>query len=244
MIRDGADFTYPPLEYTAANGTTFTGVDYDLAQAIGKKLGVKMAYSNAAFGTLIPSLQSGRLDIVLSFATVTLEREKTVDFIQYSQSGTAIMVKKGNPKGIKSIDDLCGKVVGLQAGAVQVPIADAQNKKCTVAGKPAIQIKQLGKDSDVQLLLRSGRVDVDLLDAPVAAYSAQTNPSEFEVVPNARYDVRPHGIMVLKGNDQLRDAIFAAVQQVMNDGEYQQILAKYNVPDLGLTAPKLNGATS
>lgn len=233
VLRNGADFTYPPLEMTEGDGTSFTGVDYDLAEAVAEKLGVELQNTNAAFGTLIPQLQSRRLDMVFSFATVTDERKESVDFVEYSQSGTALMVLKGNPEGIKTIDDLCGKGAGVQSGAVQVPIVEAASAKCEAAGKPPIAMTQLGKDSEVQMLLRNGRIAADLLDAPVAVYSsAQGN--EFEVIPNERYEVRKHGVMVLKGNDQLAEAIRAAIQATMDDGTYKAILDKYEVPDLAV----------
>jgi polar amino acid transport system substrate-binding protein len=243
VILDGVDFTYAPLEFVKADGKTYTGIDFDLAKAVGDQLGVKIEYLNAAFGTLIPALQSKRVDMVFSFATVTQEREKTVDFIQYSQSGTALLVQKNNPDAITSLDSLCGKAVGLQSGAVQVPIAQAASAKCVGGGKPAIKINQLGKDSEVQLLLRSGRISADLLDAPVAANAAQVSP-DFMVVPNALYAVRPHGIMVLKGNDQLRDVLLKAVQAVMDSGQYKKILESYNSLNLAIDAPKINGATN
>ena len=233
VIRNGADFTYPPLEMTEGDGTDFTGVDYDLAEAVAEKLGVELQNTNAAFGTLIPQLQSRRLDMVFSFATVTDERKESVDFVEYSQSGTAMMVLKGNPEGIKTIDDLCGKGAGVQSGAVQVPIVEAASARCAAAGKPPIAMTQLGKDSEVQMLLRNGRIAADLLDAPVAVYSAAQG-DEFEVVPNERYEVRKHGVMVLKGNDQLAEAIRAAIQATMDDGTYKTILDKYEVPDLAV----------
>lgn len=241
VIRNGADFTYPPLEFVEADGKTFTGVDYDLAQAVGDKLGVRIEHSNGAFGTMIPQLQSRRLDMVFSFATVTDERKAAVDFVEYSQSGTAMMVRKGNPDGIKTIADLCGKGVGLQSGAVQVPIAEKASADCVAAGKPPIDVKQLGKDSEVQMLLRNGRISVDLLDSPVAAYSAAQS-DEFEVVPGERYEVRPHGVMVLKGNDQLAESIRQALDELISDGTYRQILDKYDVPDLAVDHAQISRA--
>lgn len=241
VIRNGADFTYPPLEFVEADGKTFTGVDYDLAQAVGDKLGVRIEHSNAAFGTLIPQLQSKRLDMVFSFATVTDERKEAVDFIEYSQSGTAMMVLKGNPENITTIADLCGKAVGLQSGAVQVPIAEKASADCQAAGKPPIDIKQLGKDSEVQMLLRNGRISVDLLDSPVASYSAAQG-EEFEVVPDERYEVRPHGVMVLKGNDQLAESIKSALDELMADGTYAEILDKYDVADIAVDQATISRA--
>ena len=233
VIRNGADFTYPPMEFVADDGTTLTGVDHDLAEAVGEKLGVRIEHANSAFGSLIPMLQSKRADMVFSFATVTPERMEAVDFVEYSQSGTALMVKAGNPEGITSLEDLCGKAVGLQSGAVQVPIAEEASQECEDNGDEPIDIKQLGRDSEVQILLRSGRIAADLLDAPVAVY-ASGQEAGFEVVPDVQYEVRSHGIMVLKGNTELADALALAVQELMDDGTYAEILEKYDVPDIAL----------
>lgn len=242
VLRNGADFTYPPMEYFEDDGTTFTGVDYELAEEIGKHLGLEVEHHNSDFGTMIPSLQAGRVDMVISYATVTKEREEVVDFVQYSEAGMALLVKAGNPEGIESLDDLCGHSVGLLAGAIQVPLVEEQSDKCEDAGEDPITINQQAKESEVQLLLRNGRIAADVLDAPVAAYSAAESDGAFEMLPET-YNPKPHGIMVLKGNDELRDAIQAALQAMMDDGTYQEILDKYDVADLAIEEPKINGAT-
>ena len=91
------------------------------------------------------------------------------------------------------------------------------------------------------MLLRSGRIDADLLDAPAAAYVSKSG--DFQVIPGS-YGDRPHGIMFLKGNDQLRDVIYTAVQQLMADGTYKNIFAKYGLSDITINAPKINGSES
>jgi polar amino acid transport system substrate-binding protein len=244
-LRVGADMAYAPLEYLEADGKTPVGVDPDLAKAIAGKLGLKVAFTNATFGGLIPALGAGRFDAIFSFATDTPERQKKVDFVDAYKSGTAIMVRKGNPGAITKIEDLCGKSAGVQEGSVQVPIADAANTKCAAAGKQKIDVRQLPKDTDVQLLLKSGRITADLLDAPVAAYVAKTSGggNDFEVVPKVEYGVRPHGIAVKKGDTQLTQAIRAALQEVIADGTYDDSLAKHDVPSIALKTATINGGT-
>jgi polar amino acid transport system substrate-binding protein len=246
VVRVGADIAYPPLEYLDSDGKTALGVDPDLAKAIGEKLGIEFKMINSAFGGLIPALNSGRIDIIMSFATDTPERQKSVDFIDAYQSGTALMVKKGNPDKIATIEDLCGKSAGVQEGSVQVPIVTEQNKKCTAAGKKPIDLKQLPKDTDVQLLLKGGRISGDLLDSPVAAWVARTSGggNDFEVVPKERYAIRPHGFAVKKGNDQLRDAVQKALKEVIADGTYDKILAKNDAAEIALKSATINGGTA
>jgi len=240
-LRNGADFTYPPMEYIEDDGTTFTGVDYDLAEEIGKRLGLDVEHHNSDFGTLIPALQADRVDMVISYATLTKEREETVDFVQYSEAGMALLVQAGNPEGIDGLSDLCGHTVGLLAGAIQVPLVEEQSDKCEEEGQDPITINQQAKESEVQLLLRNGRITADVLDAPVAAYAESESDGAFEMLPET-YNPKPHGIMVLKDNEELRDAIQAALQEIIDDGTYLEILETYGVEDLAIDEAKINGA--
>jgi polar amino acid transport system substrate-binding protein len=244
-LRVGADMAYAPLEHLDEDGSTPIGVDPDLARATAGKLGLEVSFTNAAFGGLIPALGAGRFDAIFSFVTDTPERQKSVDFVDAYQSGTAIMVRKGNPEKITAIEDLCGKSAGVQEGSVQVPIVDAANQKCTAAGKPKITARALPKDTDVQLLVKSGRITADLLDAPVAAYVAKTSGggNDFEVVEGQEYGVRPHGIAVKKGATQLPKAIQQALRELIADGTYDKILAKHSVPNIALKSAEINGGT-
>lgn len=242
-LRVGSDMAYAPLEYLAPDGKTPVGVDPDLAEAIAGKLGLEVEFTNAAFGGLIPALSADRFDAIFSFVTDTPERQKAVDFIDAYQSGTAIMVKQGNPEGIARIEDLCGKSAGVQEGSVQVPIVDAANERCAAAGQPKIDVRALPKDTDVQLLLKSGRITADLLDAPVAAYVARTSGGgrDFEVVEGAEYGIRPHGIAVRKGDAELVRAIQQALREVIEEGAYDEILERHDVPTIALKTVRVNG---
>jgi polar amino acid transport system substrate-binding protein len=241
-IKVGSDVAYAPVEFFKEGTQEVQGIDWDLAQALGSKLGVKFTFQNTTFDGIIPALKAKRFDIILSAMSDTPDRQKEVDFIDYFTAGTSILVKKGNPEGIQSLDDLCGKTIALQKGTTQVGVATEQQGKCTAANKPKINVLTYDKDTDAQLQVRSGRAVADMNDFPVAAYAAQTlgGGGQFEVV-GEQIQAGPYGIGVRKDDTQLRDALQAALKAVIADGTYDQILQKWNVSQGALKTAAING---
>jgi polar amino acid transport system substrate-binding protein len=241
-IKVGSDIAYAPVEFYKEGTQEVQGIDYDLAQALGQKLGVKFTFANTTFDGIIPALKAKRFDIIMSAMSDTPERQKQIDFIDYFKAGTSILVKKGNPQGIKSLDDLCGKTIALQKGTTQEEVATDQQAKCASAGKPKINVLTYDKDTDAQLQLRSGRSVADMNDFPVAAYAAQTvgGGNDFEVV-GEQIGAGPYGIGVRKDDTQLRDALQEALKAIIADGTYTQVLQKWNVSQGALTTAAING---
>ncbi len=246
QIKVGSDVEYPPVEFFKEGTQQVQGIDWDLAQAMGQKLGVKVTFVNFTdFANIITAMQAKRFDIIMSAMNDTAERRaKNVDFIDYFTAGSAILVKKGNPQGIQSLDNLCGKTIALQQGTVQVDQAKAQNAKCKSAGSPQIKILTFEKDTDALLQVKNGRAVADMEDFPVAAYNAKTSGggSDFEVA-GQQFEVGQYGIAVRKDDTQLRDAVQAALKAVIADGTYDQILSKWGVTQGALKTAPLNSGS-
>ncbi|MEU6386980.1 ABC transporter substrate-binding protein [Streptomyces bauhiniae] len=254
VIKVGSDIAYPPVEYM--EGGKAVGIDPDVAAALGKQLGVDFQFQNGKFDQLIVGLQSGRSQAIMSAMNDTKDRQNGidsdtgkkagtgVDFVDYFTAGTSILVQKGNPKGIKTLDDLCGKVVALQRGTTSEGIAKAQNAKCKKDGKKPFTLQTFDTDPEALLRLKQGASVADLNDFPVAAYNAKTSGGgkDFEVVGD-QIEAGPYGIAVSKKNTQLRDAIQAAVNAIIKNGDYAKILEKWNVKQGAVTEAKINGGS-
>lgn len=244
-INVASDIPYPPMEILADDGTV-TGLDYDLSQALGQQLGVKVSFNKQAWDSIIPSLQSGNHDIIMSGMNDTLERQQTLDFVDYFLGGFSILVAKGNPDGITSLKDLCGKTVAEETEVAQIDLIKAVSKECP-AGQE-ITIMELPSDSDAQNAVRAGKASADVLDAAVAGYSAATAPDLFEVVvdPNAPNGVEPvyTGIGVLKEDSGLTAALQAALQELIDNGTYKKILDTYGLGQYGVPSAIVNGTKS
>ncbi|GAA4210915.1 ABC transporter substrate-binding protein [Streptosporangium oxazolinicum] len=248
-VRVATDAPYPPFEMFVTEGSAdLTGIDYDLGQALGARLGVRFEFTQQKFDGIIPAIQAGRFDAVMSALTDNKERQAVLTFVDYSVSGTGILVKKGNPESVTGPADLCGKRVGVQAATNQSKLIDSWQAECRGAGKPAIDKKEYPKDTDAQLAVKAGTVIAVLNTKPAAIYTAQTadGGNAFESVDDPEapggYNASPNGIGVTRQNPELVTAIQKALQSLMDDGTYRKILAKYDAESIGLTTATVNAA--
>lgn len=244
-VNIGSNIQSAPNNFYAADGTTPIGYEVDLAKAIGAKLGVEMSYQDMAFGSLITSLQSGRIDMTMAAMNDTAERQQQIDFVDYFSSGITIMVQSGNPEGITGAESLCGKNIAVVQGTSHQAFANRQSEECVQAGEAAINVSATDSDSQNQNQLRTGRVAAILNDLPSAVYISRTaaGGNAFEVVPGEPIDGGPYGIGFAKESTQLRDAVNQALGELMADGTYTTILESWGVEDGALTEPAINGGT-
>jgi polar amino acid transport system substrate-binding protein len=243
-IKVGSDVAYAPVEFFKEGTQQVEGVDYDIGQALGAKLGVRVTFTAATFDGLITALQAKRFDMLMSAMTDNKTRQGQVDFVDYFTAGTGILLPKGNPKHINSLDDLCAKTVTLQRGTTQADIADAQAQKCQTDGKPKMTVLKFDKDTDALQQVKIGRGDADMNDFPVAVYNAKTSGggNDFEVA-GQQFQSAPYGIAFRKDSAQLRDAVQAALKAIITDGTYDKILNNWSVSAGALKTADINGGT-
>jgi polar amino acid transport system substrate-binding protein len=247
VIKVGTDASYAPMEFT--EGGKIVGVDPDVAAALSKQLGVEFKFTSGTFDGLITSIYTGRQDLIMSSMTDNKKRQegldddgkkigKGIDFVDYFSSGVSLLVKKGNPQGINSLDDLCGKTVAVQRGTIYEDTFKAQATKC---GAKKLTIQAFDSDAEAQTRVKAGGAVADLNDYPVAAYIAKTSGggNDFEVVGN-QSDVGLFGIGVSKDKPQLRDAVKEALDAIIKDGTYAEALKKWNVEDSAVKSATVN----
>jgi polar amino acid transport system substrate-binding protein len=237
-----ADATYAPNEFIAQDGKTVIGMDADMAQALGNVMGLKVNMTNATFDTILPGLQSGKYDLGMSSFTDTKEREKIVDFVTYLVAGTSFFVKTSGGPAVTSLADLCGHSVAAEKGTTQQIDAQSQSSKCTAAGKPAVKVQVYNDQNAVNLALSSGRAQVAMADSPVAEYQVKKSNGTFKL-SGPSYANAPYGIAIPK-NSGMTHPVLAAVEHLMADGTYAQILKKWGLQSGAIDNPGINKAVS
>lgn len=251
VIKVGSDIAYAPVEFKDDAGKT-AGIDPDLADAMGKQLGVKFEFDNGTFDTLITGLRSDRYDIAMSAMTDTKDRQEGVDsetgkkvgegvdFVDYFTAGVSIYTQKGKNTDIKSWSDLCGRKIVVQRGSVSEDLAKAEAKKCP--GGKKLAIESFDTDQQAQTRLRAGGADAGSSDFPVAAYAVAHSGGgkDFQIV-GEQVEAAPYGIAVAKGDTQLRDALQAALDAIIANGDYGKVLKKWGVEDGAVTKAVVNG---
>jgi len=233
-LKVGTDTTYPPNEYIDDDGKTIVGMDIDLIKAVGKKLGLKMEPETAAFETIIPSIGS-KYDLAISSFTINDERKQVVDFVSYYNAGTMWAVKKGNKI---DPDDACGKKVSVQTGTIQEEDIATRSQECTAAGKPEIQVQKFDSQGDATTAVATGKTDAMLADLPVIVDAILKSDGGLEEA-GKMYDAAPYGIALPKGS-KLADAVLGAVNSLMEDGTYEQIVKKWKAEAGAIDKAEIN----
>jgi polar amino acid transport system substrate-binding protein len=237
QIRVASDIPYPPWEYFDPPASKNpAGFDYELSQALGKVIGVPVSFNETPFGSIILSIKGGKNDAIMSDMYDNLEREQQgVSFVDYAYDGTSVLVKKGNAAGITNLDSLAGKTVACESGTTQQAFLQKLNKTFASSGKAEMKILDLPNQPAALLAVTSGRAVGDLTDHSTASYIAQTtnNGNTFEVVsdPSAPegYDPQIVGIGVVATNTQLIDTLQKALQDLIDQGAYTQLIDKYGL---------------
>ncbi|MFX4291809.1 ABC transporter substrate-binding protein [Streptomyces bohaiensis] len=232
VISVGSDIAYAPIEYYDESGEV-TGIDPAIAEAIGEQLGVELRFENGTFDGLVLGMNSGRYDVIMSAMTDTKERQDGVsedaeggaDFVNYFRAGSAILVAKDNPEGVTGLADLCGLTVAAQRGTANEALVERQQEECDTP----IEVLVNDNDDESVTQLQSGRAAVVVTDFPVALYNAlEARGGELFEVVGEQIDAAPYGIAVPKDNPELRDALQAAVQAIIDNGDYADVLEEWD----------------
>ena len=221
----GTDATYAPNEFLAADGKTVEGMDVDVFNAVAQKFGMKVDWVPASFPSIILGVDSGKYDVGVSSFTINPDRKKKVNMVSYFNAGTQWAVLKGNPKKVNP-DNACGLNIGVQKGTVQLDDLTARSKKCTAAGKPAINPIVEEAQSKVTADLVGGKVVAMLADSPVGLYAVKQTGGQLEAL-GATYDAAPYGIVVPKSETAFAQAIADALTSLNSTGDYKKALATW-----------------
>jgi ABC-type amino acid transport substrate-binding protein len=150
----GTSADYPPFEFRKDGKVA--GLDIDIAQEIAKQLGYTLKIQDTEFSSLIPSLQSGKVDFVMSGMSATEERKKNVLFsTTYYNNSFAFMTTKNSP--IHGEADFTGKKIGVQLGSTMEKVAKEKAKSDSFNTK--FKLISLGKNAILMEELKAGRLD-------------------------------------------------------------------------------------
>lgn len=237
VLNIAVDIPFPPMAMYDENNRA-VGFDPELGRLLGQKLGIDVSLNKQAFDSVIPSLQANKNDIIMSGMNDTPERQETLSFVDYTYGGFAIAVRKGNPEGITTQRDLCGKTVSVQKATVQGDLLRAMDCDVTVMELPS--------DLDAQTALRAGKSDAYSADAVVAEYVVATTEDgeAFEIVRDpenpAGFNPVYSGIGILKGEDELIEAVQRGLQALIDEGTYQEVLERNGIDAYAVEAAEIN----
>jgi polar amino acid transport system substrate-binding protein len=232
-ITAAANAAYPPFAFVDSDNHA-VGLEPDLLRAMAEKLGLKATLTPIEFVGIMPALQAGRFDIGLGGFFDTEARRQVATFIDYMYAVDGLITRPGNPDHI-SVNDLCGKTISGSETSAEVVNLNALSKRCTDAGKPAIDVVVL-KGTPAQIVaVKSGRVMAANVTKAVVVYMASQPGAGVEDVPglveNADGRKQLDGIMLRKDQPELAKAMEAAMNALIADGTYARIMKKWGIPE-------------
>lgn len=215
----GMELAYPPFE-TKDNAGEPSGVSVDFMKDFGAAYGYNVHIENTAFDGLIPSVQTGKVDCVISSITITDARKEQVDFSDpYAKAQLAILANaKSN---IGSIDDLnqSGKKVAVKTGSTGDVFA---TKNLANA-----EIVRLADESACVTEVVQGKADGFLYDQLTIYRNNQKNPDTTKAVFIPFQDPEAWGVAVKKGNNELLKQLNEFIAASKENGEFDRLTEKY-----------------
>ena len=233
----GMELSYAPAEFLAEDGKTPVGYDVDIATALGKVMGLETEIVSSSFDSIVASV-GAKYDLGITAMTINEERMQSVDFVSYYKAGFSWVVKKGNPNGVDT-SDLCGLKIAVQTGTVQEEEANAAAAQCKADGKDAIEVLSLKQQTEAATSVVTGKADVFYADSPVGGYAISQTGGELESLGDIE-GVAKQGVAIAKGDEAMDQAVQQAMQKLMDDGTYMNILKHWGTETGALDKAEIN----
>ncbi|BCJ68619.1 ABC transporter substrate-binding protein [Polymorphospora rubra] len=234
--------TTPPLYFRADDDRTLIGAEPDIAQLVADVLGLELDLQPTSWDNLFLAVRSGQNEVGFSNITVTEERKDIYDFATYrvDSLGWEVRIDGGIDK-IEKPADIAGLNVSVGSGTNQEEVLlrwDAQNK---AAGLAPVNITYYQTSTDYQLALLSGRIDAYFGPNPSVAYHAAVSGKTkvVGIVPGGGEVPAQIAAMTQKGNG-FAEALSAALNAVIQDGTYAQVLARWGLGDEAIPTSQVN----
>lgn len=208
--------TFPPFESIDDGSADFVGIDIDLAKAIAEKLGVEMEIQDMQFSALVPTLQSGRADIIISGLSPTAERKEILDFTDsYYFPMNAIICAEG--AGLDTLEKLADKSVGVSMGTSYANIAHSASS----------DVRELDSTPLIIQEILNGRCDSGIFDSTQAAVFVMENEGLEMHTIQSEVTMDDSFAIALPKDSEHTAAINEILAELLADGTYHDILVKY-----------------
>ncbi|MDO4505763.1 MAG: amino acid ABC transporter substrate-binding protein [Spirochaetales bacterium] len=221
----GLDDSFPPMGYRDADNN-IVGYDIDLAKEVTKRLGLELVCQPIDWSAKEMELKTGKIDCIWNGLTMTEERQKEMEFSEaYLENAQVVVVRADS--GIKTLADLSGKKVGVQAGSSAQDAMDAATEfKASL--KEVVEFQE-----NVTALndLEIKSIDGVVMDLIVANYSIQQGKKDYVVLEETLAPEK-YGIAFSKSNKALRDSVQKALEEMAKDGTLAEITKSWFGSDI------------
>ena len=215
--------TLPPLQFVDDKGE-LKGMRVELANECAKRLGLTPEYIRTEFATMIPGLAAKRWDMINTGIFWTEERSKLMYMVPYEQAAISFLSAKGNPLGLKTIDDLAGKRISVELGGIEERRTREVNDIVTKKGLKPVTVMTFNNFAEAFQALKAGQSDAATCIDATAKFQEQRGD-----FTRAISGVFPQIACFALANKVAADAIVASLNELKKNGTYDKLLDQYGV---------------
>ena len=220
VFKHGFDRDYPPYSFIGDDGQT-TGFDVELAQAVCDYYGWTYEPVPINWDAKDAELNAGSCDCIRSGFTMNGREDDYLWSKPYSNNTQMIMVKKDS--GIKTLEDLAGKIVGVQTSTSAYDMLNDGEK--TALKDTFAELKVFDTYTTAFTDLEAGAIDAIAIDVTSGQYLM--SGSEDYTFLDEMLGSEQYAIGFRKGDTELRDTVEKALDDLVADGTYAKIGEKY-----------------
>lgn len=220
-LRVGFEAGYMPFEMTDKKGE-FVGFDIDIAKMMAKAMGVKFVPVNTAWDGIIPSLITGKFDIIMSGMTVTQERNLKVNFADpYIVVGQAILLNKKHEGAVTSYKDL------NDAKFIVTSKLGTTGEQAVKRYIPKATYKSFETETEAVLEVINDKADAYVYDQPNCVVIMAEQGAGKLVFLDQPFTYEPLAWAITKGDPDFLNWLNNFLRQIKNDGRYDQVYDKW-----------------
>ena len=233
----------PPMEFTDLATDELMGVDPDLIASLGLLFDVEVEYHRVKeFSELIPAIQTGRGDLIISAVLDKKSRQEVVNLLDYFETGSQWVTAEGSD--VERVEDLCGQSVSTGAGTNYIDqIAQVSEEVCESQGREPISTLTTVSIPEQMMMVTNGRAVANLQGVESAGYLLQTEEGKWRLLGEP-FERAHYAVVFSKEDPELGKAVQQALDYMIEEGSYGEILEKWNVSDGAVEQTVLNGATT
>ncbi len=215
--------TLPPLQFVDDKGQ-LQGMRVELANDLCKRLGLAPEYIRTEFATMIPGLAAKRWDMINTGIFFTEDRSKLMYMVPYEQAAISFLSARGNPLGLKTVDDLAGRRISVELGGIEERRTREVSDMLVKKGLKAVSVLTFNNFAEAFQALRAGQADAATSIDATAMF--MQNRGDFT---RAISGVFPQTACFAFANKPLALAIVDALNEAKKDGFYDKLLDQYGV---------------
>ena len=215
------DTVFRPFEYTDENGE-FVGIDVDIIKAVAANQGFNIEIQSLGWDAAVTAVQAGQADALLAGASITKERKDSGWIFSDSYYDSYQVFAAKADSGIESLDDLKGKTIAVKNATAGANYAEE------LKDKYGFKIDTYEDSPTMYQAVVLGQADACVEDKPIMADNIKTGGLYLTIVESTASKVAPYGFAIMnKDNQELLDMFNKGLQEIKDNGTYDEILNKY-----------------